>query len=521
MFKENIVNPTTLKGKDQLSRMRELMGESVNHDTKNYVIELTKKGPDEKVYAIVREGHQYFIKVTDKVTNILAEDFKYIGGLQNVTSEAYPSYAKAIKHLNLKFINLNEAYGKNNTIDTFSNDNLITEDTAFTYGFATEATSVFADEDAMREAVEEETNDDSELDESKELEDECDIKVTEGRLKISKMISIFAEDIKKKSLDETKFKLKLQNNNPTPPVNNSQGGFGGYDEPANEPNSEPSIEPSNEPAPQESNNEKQPFEKEPFNAGVDASEKDDPKKFIEQLSGKLGQSLRSYSDESGQPDFKLEKFAINSVISATHTSEMPTEDKEDIIKKINSSGNEDNNENGGSEQPEENNGENNEKKTDESLQINEIFSNFIENDKTMIKNVLKENFACGCDDVNIDISLEDILNNSPEIKPAIKPSTKPVTTPSRRSKPYTVPIIPNPETSPKPKAISESAVKIEPKNNWWEKHPDTLLVDWYNGQELPKTLQGRKDAFIECANELNKKFPCKKGEIEKMLNNIS
>ena len=84
-----------------------------------------------------------------------------------------------------------------------------------------------------------------------------------------------------------------------------------------------------------------PFEKEPFDAGVDADEKTDPKKFIEQLSGKLGQSLRSYTDESGQPDFKLEKFAINSVISATHTAEMDESDRNDIIKKINSSGNND------------------------------------------------------------------------------------------------------------------------------------------------------------------------------------
>lgn len=199
MFKENIVNPTTLKGKEQLSRMRELMGENVEKNTKNYVIELTKKGPDDKVYAIVREGHQYFIKITDKTTNILAEDFKYIGGLQNITSEAYPTYAKAIKQLNLKFINLNEAYCKNSKIDTFTNDNIVSEDTAFAgYGFKTEATTVFKDEDSMKEEVE--LDESEEIDETKELEDECDVKITEGnRLKISKAISIFTEDLKKKA----------------------------------------------------------------------------------------------------------------------------------------------------------------------------------------------------------------------------------------------------------------------------------------------------------------------------------
>jgi hypothetical protein len=81
-----------------------------------------------------------------------------------------------------------------------------------------------------------------------------------------------------------------------------------------------------------------PFEKEPFDAGVEADEETDPKKFIEQLSGKLGQSLRQFAKDQGQPDLELEKFAINSVISATHTAEMDEKDRNDIIKKINTSG---------------------------------------------------------------------------------------------------------------------------------------------------------------------------------------
>lgn len=84
-----------------------------------------------------------------------------------------------------------------------------------------------------------------------------------------------------------------------------------------------------------------PFEKEPFDAGVEADEETDPKKFIEQLSGKLGQSLRQFAKDQGQPDLELEKFAINSVISATHTAEMDEKDKKDIIKKINTSGEDD------------------------------------------------------------------------------------------------------------------------------------------------------------------------------------
>lgn len=82
-----------------------------------------------------------------------------------------------------------------------------------------------------------------------------------------------------------------------------------------------------------------PFDDEPFDAGVEADENSDPKKFIEQLTGKLGQSLRKYTEQQGQPDFELEKFAINSLLSATHTAEMDSEDKDDIIKKVNTAGN--------------------------------------------------------------------------------------------------------------------------------------------------------------------------------------
>jgi hypothetical protein len=108
--------------------MKELMGMSLlNEDVKNSVVELTKLGPDGKVYGIVREGHNYFIKVTDKKSNIVTEDFNYIGGLMNKTSEAYPTYAKAIKQLNLKFMSLNEAYGKQGNFNVFEDDNLLTE----------------------------------------------------------------------------------------------------------------------------------------------------------------------------------------------------------------------------------------------------------------------------------------------------------------------------------------------------------------------------------------------------------
>lgn len=127
------INPVGLKGNQITERMKELMGVApINENRKTSVIELTKKGPDGNIYGVVRENHEYYIKIATKTENITAEDFAYIGGLQNKKKEAHESYAKAIKHLNLKFNSLNEAYGKSDKINVFEDDNLL-EDVAGFY----------------------------------------------------------------------------------------------------------------------------------------------------------------------------------------------------------------------------------------------------------------------------------------------------------------------------------------------------------------------------------------------------
>lgn len=126
-MKENI-KPVGLKGNEINERMKELMGITpINENRRSSVVELTKVGPDGHVYGIVRENHEYYIKITNKTKNLVAEDFSYIGGLKNKKQEAYGSYAKAIKHLNLKFNSLNEAYGKSGQINVFEDDNLMAE----------------------------------------------------------------------------------------------------------------------------------------------------------------------------------------------------------------------------------------------------------------------------------------------------------------------------------------------------------------------------------------------------------
>jgi hypothetical protein len=128
-MKKNIkITPVGIKGYQINERMKELMGiKPINENKSNIVVELTKMGPDGNAYAVIRENHEWYIKKSSKTSNLLAEDFKYIGGLMNKKSEAYPSYAKAIKHLNLKFRSLAEAYNFSGEINLFENDNLISE----------------------------------------------------------------------------------------------------------------------------------------------------------------------------------------------------------------------------------------------------------------------------------------------------------------------------------------------------------------------------------------------------------
>ena len=136
------------------------------------------------------------------------------------------------------------------------------------------------------------------------------------------------------TIEETKFKLKVPNEEPM--ADDSLDGLEDFGD-AEGGADEFGAEDLGGDAPVDD----KPFDDEPFEAGVEADEESDPKTYIQQLAGKLGQSLRAYSDEQGQPDFDLEKFAVNSVLSATHTGEMDSEDQSDIIKKVKSSGNSD------------------------------------------------------------------------------------------------------------------------------------------------------------------------------------
>ena len=70
-----------------------------------------------------------------------------------------------------------------------------------------------------------------------------------------------------------------------------------------------------------------------FDPGVEADEEQDPKKFIQQLTGKLSQSLRKYNERNGQPDVDLSKY-VAGMITKQAMAGLSQEDADEIIDKI-------------------------------------------------------------------------------------------------------------------------------------------------------------------------------------------
>lgn len=69
-----------------------------------------------------------------------------------------------------------------------------------------------------------------------------------------------------------------------------------------------------------------------FDAGVEADEDSDPKRYIQQLTGKLSQSINSYNSE--QADAGLNKYVASMIIAAT-CKNLDDKQKKELIEKIN------------------------------------------------------------------------------------------------------------------------------------------------------------------------------------------
>lgn len=102
------------KYNNEIERMRSLISYGNNDDKASScgnIVEYKTVGADGKTYGILREGTKFYImQAPKKDTEVLAEDFDFIGGIMNKKQYEYNSYQKASKQLDLKLMSLNEAY---------------------------------------------------------------------------------------------------------------------------------------------------------------------------------------------------------------------------------------------------------------------------------------------------------------------------------------------------------------------------------------------------------------------------
>jgi hypothetical protein len=277
------INPKSLKGKDKLTRIKDLMGRmnTLNESTSLSELDLVKKGPNGVVYGIVRENHKYFIKTTNKTSgNLLAEDFNYIGGLQNKFSESYDSYAEATKQLNLKFDMLNESFGIENNNNIFESDGIAFGGGAG-FGFVVEDKG--CEECGEKDCV---------CEDKEVITDEKEgVEEQEYKLKVDAPAAE-APAIEEPVEDEVPDEMGMED-----PMAADTG--------MEDPMAEPSMD-------------------------DEGDDEDNPTKKIQKMTGKIGQMLR----DMDEPDVDLEKYVINSVISAMHLDLFSDEDVEDIISKL-------------------------------------------------------------------------------------------------------------------------------------------------------------------------------------------
>lgn len=81
------------------------------------IVEYKKKAANGKTYGIIRESTKFYImEAPKKDTEVLAEDFDYIGGFNNRKENEYNSYAKASNALDLKLMSINETVNKQDRV---------------------------------------------------------------------------------------------------------------------------------------------------------------------------------------------------------------------------------------------------------------------------------------------------------------------------------------------------------------------------------------------------------------------
>lgn len=461
--KNQKVNPKTLKGSEKKERVMDLMEQIDPHKDntlKTSKVELIKKGPDGKIYGIVRENKKYFVKrgitqIEDEEGKpVIGEsDLKYIGNLSNKTKYAFPSYSEALKQMNMMFTNIFESQGqKNNITNPSVSDSVILKEGSVAEkehkneeGNSdeenTDGTILYDDEekevDENEKLIDDLINNKGEKKETKEIkkeskkDDKFSLKkaILEGKDVIEEKeadsYKDFFEKIKEKhgiknledadeeqlqnffaeldkwTSDEEESYMKEEDegeNNAWAICNaqaNKDGGWSdekiercvkdvkkkneshepGKKKVAEEdeeledkryvlraPDDEGGGEDSEDPLAglddediegsleggEETDGEEEstPFDDGGFDAGVEADEEEEPKRYIQQLTGKLSQSLRGYLKDEKDPD--LEQYVINMLLDAANLDELSDEEQEEMINKIKGGGEQENN---GEEEP--------------------------------------------------------------------------------------------------------------------------------------------------------------------------
>ena len=285
-------NPKTLKGQDKINRITDLMSRmtTLNESTSLSEIDFIKKGPNGIVYGIIRENHNYFIKTTEKTSGtLIAEDFEYVGGAKNKYIERYNTYTEALKQLNMKFDMLNESYGIEVGSNLFESDGHEIQ--------VSNASGVVVKETKIDGPIEDDADGENPDNEKIVLDEEEDVEEQKQviRVKTPKAPVEDTVEVDEFAMDD----METAEGGGEDPFAAEDGGEGIDDEGIDD-------------------------------EGMDDEDGDETTKKIQKLTGKVTQLMRDMDD----PDSELDKYVINSVISAIDFEEMDEEDVEDVIAKI-------------------------------------------------------------------------------------------------------------------------------------------------------------------------------------------
>ena len=291
-------NPKTLKGQDKINRITDLMSRmtTLNESTSLSEIDFIKKGPNGIVYGIIRENHNYFIKTTEKTSGtLIAEDFEYVGGAKNKYIERYNTYTEALKQLNMKFDMLNESYGIEVGSNLFESDGHEIQ--------VSNASGVVVKETKIDGPIEDDADGENPDNEKIVLDEEPeDVEEQKQviRVKTPKAPVEDTVEVDEFAMDD----METAEGGGEDPFAAEDGGEGIDDEGIDDEGMD--------------------------DEGMDDEDGDETTKKIQKLTGKVTQLMRDMDD----PDSELDKYVINSVISAIDFEEIDEEDVEDIIAKI-------------------------------------------------------------------------------------------------------------------------------------------------------------------------------------------